>query len=313
MAKRKDKEKAPEKPPRRKFLGDRSAVLGTLTTIVTLAIIATLAASVVLARGPLLKQASRIRTTELRVAFDWPPLAGKATSRTAGGEPATWMNREQRDELERIALRLLSGDPFDGDSLERTRDALRQTGWFEQGPWLKRYESGLVVITGRWRTPIAAVRMGDIDRLVSAKGELLAPQYPAGRSGMKVLVNAGDPPDALGDSWPGGHVQAGLALLLFLSPMPGFDQVQAIDVGDFVADKRLSLVTTTGGRVLWGGSPGEFNPGQAPAAIKRERLASVYQQFGQIDAGRATLDLRSEDGVYLHEPIPEVRGATVRR
>jgi hypothetical protein len=106
------------------------------------------------------------------------------------------------------------------------------------------------------------------------------------------------PEPSLGDKWSGGEVQAGLKLLTFLRPMPGVEQIAAVDVSEFATGKRLSITTTTGGSILWGGPPEEFIPGQAQAAIKRQRLAAVYQQFGQLDAGRPQIDVRSEDGVY---------------
>lgn len=294
---RKDRTPAPSSRLRT-FFADRKRVLGAIGATVSFATTGAVVATVVIAHRPLLAQAATLKQEQLRVAFDWPPLAGKTTSRTADGEPATWMNAEQRAGLERVALRLLSGNPFDRQSLERTRSALAETGWFAEGPWLKRYEDGVVVVSGVWRVPAAAVRTASGERLVASGGETLPVVYPQGRSRMPIItgVRAAEPP--LGEAWPGGEVQAGLALLAFLHPMPGFDHVASVDVSQFAASKRLSLVTVTGGRVLWGGPPGEFLPGQAPAATKRQRLAAVFRQFGQLDAGRPEIDVRSEDGVY---------------
>jgi hypothetical protein len=297
----------------RALFADKARVLNALSTAVTMAIIVTVVATMVVARRPLLEQATHLRQTKLGVAFDWPPLAGKSTSRTATGEPATWMNREQRTELETLALRLLTGDPFDGRSLERTRDALRDTGWFAEGPWLKRHDNGVVVISGRWRVPVAAVRTETTDRLVSSGGEVLLPEYPRGRSGLKSITGACPPPAKPGEPWPGGAVQAGLSLLAYLRPMPGFEQVDAVDVSEFADRKRLTVITATGGRIAWGAAPGEFTPGQAPAEVKRRRLSGVYQQFGQLDAGRAVLDVRPEDGVYLQDDGYIARATTVVR
>lgn len=295
----KRKDRKPASPSKlRAMLGDRKRVLGALGTAVSFATTAAVIATVVVGHRPLLTRAVALKQEQLKVAFDWPPLAGKTTSRTAGGEPATWMNAEQRAGLEQVALKLLSGNPFDRQSLERTQSALANTGWFADGPWLKRFENGVVVVSGVWRVPAAAVRTPSGDRLVATGGEVLAPLYPQGRSRMPIIsgVRAAEP--SLGEAWPGGEVQAGLALLAFLRPMPGFDHIASVDVSQFVSSKRLSLVTISGGRILWGGPPGEFLPGQAPATTKRQRLAAVYQQFGQLDAGRPEIDVRSEDGVY---------------
>ncbi len=299
----------------RAAFADRAKVLHTLTSIVTAAIVVTVIATMVIGRGPLLARASELRGSKFSVAFDWPPLAGKSTSRSArtDQEAATWLNREQRADLENLALKLLNGDPFDGTSLERTRNALRETGWFADGPWLKRHENGVVVISGKWRVPVAAVRTGETDRLVASQGEMLVAEYPRGRSGMKVVVGGGAPPAALGEKWPGGSAQAGIELLNFLRPVPGYDQVMAVDVSDFAEDKKLSILTTTGGRVLWGGSLDQFHPGQASSSAKRERLAMVYQRFGQLDAGRTVVDVRPEDGVYLQDDGYIARNTTVHK
>lgn len=297
----------------RSAFADRSRVLDTATSVVTFAIVVTVLATLVIARGPLQKQATSLRTSRLQVAFDWPPLAGKATSRSHGsGEPATWMNRQMRAELENLALKLLNGDPFDSHALERTRDALRQTGWFADGPWLKRHPSGLVVISGRWRAPVAAVRWEQKDRLVSAGGELLTPEYPLGRSGLKTIVSVGAAPPSLGEKWSGG-VQAGLTLLNYLRSMPGFEQVESVDVGEYGSEKRLSILTRTGGRIVWGGAPGVFVPGQASAAARRDRLVAIMQSFGQLDAGRSVVDVRPEDGAYVQDDEYLARATTVPR
>lgn len=296
---KRSKARTPASPSRlRTFLSDRKRVLGAIGAAISFATTAAVIATVVVAHRPLVARATTLKQEQLRVAFDWPPLAGKTTSRTATGEPATWMNAEQRAELERVALKLLSGNPFDRQALERAQSALAGTGWFAEGPWLKRYENGVVVVSGAWRVPAAAVRTTSGDRLVDSGGEVLPVLYPQGRSRMPIIsgVRAAEPP--AGEAWPGGEVQAGLSLLAFLRPMPGFDHIACVDVSRFASSKRLILETITGGRIVWGGPPGEFQPGQARGTTKRQRLAAVFQQFGQLDAGRPEIDVRSEDGVY---------------
>lgn len=281
----------------------RQRVLNVAGAAVSFATTVAVVATIVVGHGPLMARAAELKQTELKVAFDWPPLAGRASSRTADGKPATWMSQDQRDLLEKMALRLLAGDPFDRASIEQTQVALRETGWFMDGggPWLRRLENGVVVIGGRWRTPVAAVRTAAGDRLVTRDGEALPLVYPIGRSSLPVVVGVTDPEPAPGAKWPGrglGEVLAGLKLAAFLGGMPGADQIAGVDVSEYAASKRLVVLTTTGGRIVWGGPPDEFLPGQAPAQTKRQRLVAVFQQFGQLDAGRDELDLRSEDGVY---------------
>lgn len=330
-----DKKKNREPGALRRLFADRQRLVQLAGSIVSAAILLTVLTTIVVGQQPLLTRAAKLKGRQLQIAFDWPPLAGKHTSRTASGEPATWMNTEQRRELELLAIKMLTGDPFDGASLKRTGDALRETGWFADGPWLKRYENGVVLITGKWRSPAAAVRTkmdgavgegGMADRLVTSSGELLPISYPLDRSKMKVVVGVTEPAPKLGEKWGGGDVQAGLALLNYLRAMPGYQQVSAVDVAEFAAHKRLSLLSDTGGRILWGGDPQEFNPGQAAPAIKRQRLAQLFSQTGRVDAGRTFIDARSEDGLYVQDdtalaaaddpasdaPAP-LRGASRRR
>jgi len=310
--------KATKQPKPRKerkpLFKNRQQLFAAAGAALSLATTAAVAATVVVGHAPLLSRAAALKQSELKVAFDWPPLAGKSTSRTAAGaaEPATWLNAEQRAELEQVAIKLLTGNPFDRESMERTQRALQATGWFAEGggPWLRRYENGVVVVNGRWRVPAAAVRTTEGDRLVAEGGEALPPVYPPGRSGMTVITGVRTAAPSLGEKWPGGDVQAGLKLATFLRPTAGASQIAAIDVSDFTAGKRLSIETTTGGKILWGGPPDEFLPGQAPAATKRQRLAALYQQFGQLDAGRPRIDVRSEDGVYTDDPSASAEAST---
>lgn len=294
--------------PLRRLLSDRDRVVQAAGSAVSTAILLTVVTTLVVGYRPLVNRAAKLKSRQLQVAFDWPPLAGKKSSRTASGEPATWMNPEQRRELEQLALKMLTGDPFDGASLKRTGEALKETGWFADGPWLKRYENGVVLITGKWRSPVAAVRTkmdgapgGMADRLVTTEGELLPIAYPVDKSRMKVVVGVADAAPLPGEKWPGGDVQTGLALLTYLRGSPGFEQVAGVDVAELATQDRLSVMTDTGSRILWGGSPTAFNPGQAPPAVKRQRLAQLFTQTGRIDAGRTFIDARSEDGLYVQD------------
>jgi hypothetical protein len=253
--------------------------------------------------GPMRAAAAHLNATPPTVRFNWPPLAGLASSApsTPGGEPRTWINAQIRSDLEHAALSKLGADPFDRRSLVAARDALAATGWFRDDLKLSRDTAGVVHISGTWRIPAAAVRFAGEDMLVSSTGELLPVKYRPDASGYKVIVGASHNPPELGNPWIGGDVQAGLKLLALASTLPCTRQIAAVDVSDYSPGRSLVLVTDLGNRILWGGPVDEFNPGQASPAAKLRRLADVYREQGRVDAGHPLLDIRLLDGVYVHD------------
>lgn len=282
---------------------DRGRVLATLTTFVSVALVATVLATFVVGYPQLKNRASEVQMSPVSVVFEWPALAGQKTSRPErpGGEPRTWVNAELRSELAKLALTILSDDPLDVRTLERCRTALLSTGWFQDDLRLVRDESNTVHVRGTWRTPVAAVRVENMDQLVSARGELLSPRYAAGTSGMKTIVGVRTKPPELGQVWLGGEVQAALKLIGELADRPSFPQVASVDVTEFLASRNLIILTDRGGRIYWGGEPDQFTPGQPSTETKLARLDNVFKRFGRIDAGRAVLDVRVIDGVYVHD------------
>lgn len=232
----------------------------------------------------------------------WPEMPEdvikRARARGVTG-PITWMDPDSQRELTKLVHELVSDDPFDFESLRAAQHALMQTGWFASPVHLSRSGSGLIEVRGQWRVPFAAVRVGSDDRIVTRDGELLSPVYKPDQSRLKLIFGAQLAPPALGEKWLGGDVQAGLHLLEFLRPMPGYEQVAGIDVSEYQQHRTLTIVTLWQTRITWGESPREFAPGQAPPEVKRARLASIYTRFGRIDSGRAQLDCRTEDGIYI--------------
>lgn len=240
--------------------------------------------------------------TSPEIVIHWPPMPANVVAearRQGHSGPITWLDRDSREEIERIVRLLATADPFDIDSLRAVHEGLMSTGWFAEPVSVRRTSHGRVEVEGVWRIPVAAVRTETGDRLVTRSGRLLSPQYLPDRSGLKVVLGVTGSHPALGEAWPIGDVQAGLELLEFLRTMPGYEQVYGVDVGDFVGTGSLTVVTNTGTRVLWGGRLGEFHPGQAPDDAKRLRLAELFVRYGRLDAGQAMIDLRLEDGPYV--------------
>lgn len=288
--------------------GARRARPGLLAAGLSVVLLAVVAVFAVIGHKPMLDLARAQQRSRVTVRVFWPEMPPQVVKRArAKGVtgPITWMDPDSQGEIVKVVERIVSDDPFDFASLQEAQQALTRTGWFASPVRLSRQGSGLVEVHGRWRVPFAAVRVGDDDRIVTRQGELLSPVYRPDGSKLKLVLGAQLTPPELGETWLGGDVQAGLALLDFLRPMPGYEQVYGVDVGTYQQDKTLTIVTVWGTRVTWGGHPEQFNPGQPAGTVRRARLAAVAQKHGRIDAGRAMLDLRSEDGVYIIAP-PEL-------
>ncbi len=288
---------APQPPlAERSWLGMASSIISTLLFI-------TLLATLVVAYPMLQARAGQLQAAAPSVQFSWPPLAGLASAEPAvpGGEPRTWVNAEIRSDLERLVLKRLSSDPFDHDGLNAAREDLLRTGWITSDLTLIRQDDGVVRVSGTWRVPVAAVRFNDRDHLVTRSAELLPLSYAQGSSGFKVILGVPSPPPEPGKVWLGGEVQAGLKLLAHLAAVQGVHQIASVDTTEFATTRSLTIVTDLGNRILWGGPVDAFSPGQAPTTTKLARLSRLFREHGRVDAGRAVLDVRLADGVYVHD------------
>lgn len=287
-------------PPslRNRLAGAYQQTSGWIATLLSVGVIVALGASF----GPMQARASHLTSAQPRVKFTWPPLAGFSSAEVAGQpEPMTWVNAEIRSGLERTALTSLTNNLFDRDSLESARESLARTGWFRDDLRLVREANGLVRVNGTWRIPAAAVRSGGQDVLVTSAGEVLPVRYPPEVSGYKALIGVASPAPEPGKAWLGGEVQAGLRLLDYVSTLACADQIAAVDVSEYGSTRTLVLITELGNRIIWGGPLDAFNPGQAAPAAKLARLGEIYRQHGRVDAGRAILDVRLLDGVYVRD------------
>jgi hypothetical protein len=285
---------------RRRAAGLYKQTSGWIATLLAVGAIVALSASF----GPMKARASHVSAAQPRVKFAWPPLAGFSSADVAGQpEPMTWVNGEIRSGLERTVLSSLNSDPFDRDSLESAREALSRTGWFRDDLRLVREANGLVRVNATWRIPAAAVRSNGQDILVTSAGEVLPVRYPPEASGYKALIGVATDAPEPGKPWLGGEVQAGLRLLDYVSTLSCTDQIAGVDVTDYGPSRTLVLITELGNKIIWGGPLDEFNPGQAAPPAKLARLGEIYRQHGRVDAGRAILDIRLLDGVYVRDTM----------
>lgn len=250
------------------------------------------AAMVLMVEAPRIQHRLAARSTSepARIIIEWP---------ISNGASATWLPSEVQHELLASAYHELERhpDPFSGVALSRIAASLEATGWFDQIRRVKRESGNTIRVEAAWRIPAAVVRHGNVDYLISRRGELLRLEYQPNRSPLPAIIGARfDPPSingqlAYGEPWPGADVRAGLEVLTMVNSRPWRDQVAAVDVSNYLALRRLELITQWDGRAIWGGAPSDAIPGEVTAQRKLQRLDVLYHQFQRIDARRRIVEV----------------------
>jgi len=225
-------------------------------------------------------------------------------------QPKTWLSAYFRDRLLATAHARAaeSPDPVRGDAVARVGRAMEASGWFDGSPRVERRGDGTIVVSGAWRTPACVVRHNGRDHLIDWTSRPMPATYDAGVSGLRIMQGAASPPprDASGSldyarAWPGDDIRAGVETLRLLLAQPYAGQVAGVDVGDYYVTRRIDIVTDKGTRVVWGGPPGEFIPGEASTKAKLDRLAyfaSLAERGRRIDLSQQRLEIYNEDAVY---------------
>lgn len=225
-------------------------------------------------------------------------------------EGIEWLPPEQYNALVQQASQALDRvDPFDVRALQRVSDVLGQTGWFRELPRVRRSGTHSIRIEAVWRIPAAVVRSSGRDHLISWDGTPMPMSFPIGASGAVTILGAGlapaDVKHMYTHPWPGTDVQAGLQLLRLVQKEDFKDQVAAIDVSGLSRKGGMELVTREETRVVWGGVPGAFRPGEVSDEVKLERLRAIHRKYGRIDAGGEVLEVNSALPLRLPlDPVP---------
>lgn len=249
-------------------------------------------AGVALGVGPLQERVGALRSDPLVVRFEWPLISGSK---------GTWLNEAEQTRLHSIAMAHLTPNPFDRAALVETRDALAATGWFITPPTIQRKPGGVVEIVGMWRKPAAVVRHGRWEHLVSRDGALLPLRYPIGGSGnLPLILNPFTAPPqrtdggpGVGLPWAGGDIPAAISLFDLLRTSDRYADVAAIDVRRYVRDGLLTIVTTNGGRVVWGAAPGAGAPGEVSERVKLERFERLFADSSWLGESRPPIEIHT--------------------
>lgn len=258
----------------------------TLTIAASVLVFGSVAAGVLMGVPRLqARLAARELTSPAKIVFHWP----------GAGRPgdATWLPPGARDELMAVAHMQLDQhpDPFSPTALQLIGQSAAASGWFDRVTSVSRASDGAIHVVGDWRIPVGVIRRDGADYPVARAGEVLPLRFDRGTSRFTAIVGAHLNPASRdgqippGSIWPGSDVQAGLELLALISSRPWQHQVAAIDVSAYLSSRQLTLITTRGGRVIWGGGPSDSIPGQVSTQAKLMRIDGLYQQHRLIDAG----------------------------
>jgi hypothetical protein len=233
-----------------------------------------------------------------------------------------WMSDLVVHELGTIVTAALDGNPFDQAALRQASRELEANAWVRQVTRISRQPGNRIDIDAVYREPAAVIEQRDPVQqtiigfcLVDSKGVRLPAVYqrehlpkldlPLVRGVLKAPPEPGRP-------WPGGDVQAGIALAQVIAVQPWRKQVQAIDVSNHggrrhVAQAHLKLLTQldddddplNNPGVAWGRAPGEEQFYEPDTTTKLSNLTQLLRRYNTIDANGRVVDL-FRDVVHIH-------------
>jgi hypothetical protein len=205
-----------------------------------------------------------------------------------------WFKPRLRQDLADLVRRHVTRDPLAQHELASARAALLTTGWFEAVAQVRRVGVNEIEVHGTVVDPFAFIQDKDGYHLVDRLGRLL-PHRDANRpANMPVIAGVRFPrPSRPMASWDGGDVAAGLAVLRLIESRPWRGQVSVVDVGHYLSQQNLRLVTDRQTIIHWGRAPGEERTIEVPAAQKLAYLDHHFDRFKHIDRGfPSELDIR---------------------
>jgi len=242
--------------------------------------------------------------------------------------PPGWMPQEVFDGVmdravaayEQASGNLGPGEALSPEPLRAVQEAVAATGWAAEPPRVARRaptrveddaDAGRrndVVIEMAWRSPVAVVRSsafqfgarpGLRDTAIDANADVLPMSGPPESfPRLRMIINPSrlpQPTDARDTNpfWPGQDVRDAIKLLGLLLEQDFASQVAGVDLAEHADGRRLLIVTTTGGRVVWGAPPrgdGVFQ-GEVSDERKLANLASLVDATGYLDGGQSRVEI----------------------
>lgn len=212
-----------------------------------------------------------------------------------GSSGHIWMPISERDRIEaKIKASLADSKALSWHPLYQASKALAATGWVNGEPAARWTDDGSIIIDAKWRVPAAAVRKGNRDYIIDFDANVLPLDYAIDQSNQLIIHNPGLPFPGTGNQWNEPEIRDALKLLQELKSNNLHLQIVGIDLGTRREHGILQLITNGNARVIWGGGPGRDRPAEMPSTVKMERLISLYNKTGRIDAAVQIVDIRGQ-------------------
>ncbi len=231
---------------------------------------------------------------------------------------------------EQTSRELGAAEALSPEPLRAVQEAMAATGWAADTPRVSRRRPTTVegdetaarrndvVISMAWRKPVAVVRSsafqvgarpGLRDTAVDANADVLPMSGPPeSYPGLKVILNPSrlpNPKDGsdTNPSWPGQDIRDAIALLALLSGEQFAPQIAGIDLAEHADGRRLLIVTTTGGRAVWGAPPGGEGVyrGEVTDEKKLANLRGLVEATGQLDGGQERIEIHWPGTVLIDD------------
>ncbi|MGD0078435.1 MAG: hypothetical protein ABSB91_07405 [Sedimentisphaerales bacterium] len=231
------------------------------------------------------------------------PAAQQRTIELAGPIPA-WVSEEIKNRVYAAASTGTDGQNQD-EAIAKSiqQNVERLVPWLDGVRVQTTYTK--ILISGRWRKPIAVVTAGKSKYYLDT--DLVVLDYIPITNLSTVTVDGleFDKPPTLGQTWRGDDLAAALAVLSRLEKMdsavtpnkPLLREIDKIDVANFDGRKNkhephITLFTKEGTEIIWGAEIGAWQRHlESPDDDKLAKLYTYYQQTGTL-SGVKYINLR---------------------
>lgn len=216
---------------------------------------------------------------------------------------SVWMPLAEQEQLHlAIARAVQGGTALSIEPLKEAVLTLQRTGWVKGVPEARWTHDGRIVVEAAWRSPAAAVRIGNREYIIDWDRHVLPLDYAIGQSNQWFFTNTDAPLPKIGQQWAGTDLQDGIALLQILRKVKLLEQIDGFDLGRGADSGVISIITKRGTRIVWGAGPGRERPGEKPTSVKLDRLRTLYERAGLIDGGVPYIDIRGADIMVDRNP-----------
>ena len=188
--------------------------------------------------------------------------------------------------------------------------------WIKRVKYVRRVwlpHEQVIEISCDYRRPAGLVSLGGKYYLISPHGTRLPGSYqPVDLPALRWLMRITGVPTSVpapGQRFSAPGIKLGLRMIGLLSGYDYSGEIQSIDLANMYANvppttPQIILKTCFGTEIYWGLPPGKEGFYEVPASRKLQLLEDVYRQYHRIDAGRAYLDVRSDEVLVPRLPPP---------